>query len=162
MDIFKTLSVGGAKFDKKRFQNDLNLFNEKASKKQKNSNSDSEEDGSDSESSQKKSASIPKSLDFFSTNSSSKAQGDKVDGKGRGKGKEKEKDSEDRKRKRENGEWMDSILLSGNRKLFRRMKYGTVDYLSGSLLFFQLQFELVTQICPSHPSLSLSQILSLL
>lgn len=155
MDIFKTLSVGGAKFDKKRFQNDLNLFNEKASKKQKN-NSDSEEDGSDSEGSQRKStSSIPKSLDFFSTNSSSKADGDKVDGKGKG----KEKDSEDRKRKREIGQYIDSILLSGNRKLLRGMEYWNCRSV---VLFcsFSCSSSLLLKFISSHPSLP--QILFLL
>lgn len=104
MDIFKTLSTGGAKFDKKRFKDDFNLFNSKQSKQSQSeddSASDSEQQvASASSSTNKQKMIIPSSLDFFSVGAGEQKL-DGADPKGKGKAKEEK----DRKRKRANGEY---------------------------------------------------------
>ncbi|KDQ11156.1 hypothetical protein BOTBODRAFT_35695 [Botryobasidium botryosum FD-172 SS1] len=91
-ELFHLLSRGGAKFDKKRFKNEVELFNPKQAKST-----------SDSKKKPQKSGELPPELDFFKYAQGGNDAGGKKAGKGKGKKRAIEEDELDEDGEEEDG-----------------------------------------------------------
>lgn len=82
MDIFRALSGGGARFDKRRFKDDVQLFSPSASTSKTALDGEQPEEASNSGS-----TIVPRELDFFGSAAKSGTVSERAGGDAKGKGK---------------------------------------------------------------------------